>query len=202
MQHRVGRQRKAAYSGDERMQVEETGLPGVILIEPRVFVDDRGFFKETYEKKRYADAGLVVDFVQDNLSRSVRNTLRGMHFQLGHPQGKLVQALRGEIYDVAVDVRRDSPQFGQWTGAVLSESNHRQLYIPPGFAHGFCVLSETADLFYKCTDSYHREEERTLLWNDAAVGIDWPVQGEPILSEKDQQATPLTELECYETSPC
>ncbi len=184
------------------MQVEETELPGVILIEPRVFVDDRGFFKETYEKKRYSEAGVTVDFVQDNLSRSVRNTLRGMHFQLGHPQGKLVQALRGEIYDVAVDVRRDSPQFGRWTGVVLSEANHRQLYIPPGFAHGFCVLSETADLFYKCTDFYHREEERTLLWNDAAVGIDWPIQGEPVLSEKDQQATPLAELECYETSPC
>ena len=183
------------------MQVHQTKLPGVILIEPRVFGDDRGFLKETYEKKRYREAGIVGEFVQDNYSRSCRRTLRGLHFQIQHPQGKLVQALRGEIFDVAVDIRRDSAHFGCWVAETLSESNHRQLYVPPGFAHGFCVLSDVAEVFYKCTDSYYPEFERTLLWNDADVNIAWPLDGKPILSEKDLAGTPLAELECFDRSP-
>lgn len=180
------------------MQVQNTEIPGVSIIEPEVFEDSRGFFKETYERNRYADAGITAEFVQDNLSRSGRGTLRGMHYQIQHPQGKCVQVFRGEIFDVAVDLRRNSPQFGKWVGVTLSESNHRQLYLPEGFAHGFCVLSETADVFYKCTDFYHPEHERTLLWNDPDVNIQWPVQGEPILSEKDRNGTLLSEIETFE----
>lgn len=181
------------------MQVHETDLPGVLLIEPRVFEDGRGFFKETWQRRRYAEKGLPDDFVQDNFSRSRRGTLRGMHFQVRKPQGKLVQVLRGEAFDAAVDLRRTSPAFGHWTGHVLSESNHRQLYIPPGFAHGFYVLSETADVLYKCTDYYAPEDERTLLWNDPEVGVAWPLAGEPLLSEKDRAGTPLAEIDVYET---
>ncbi|MGE3315986.1 MAG: dTDP-4-dehydrorhamnose 3,5-epimerase [Planctomycetaceae bacterium] len=183
------------------MEVQEMDLPGVLIISPRVFADSRGFFKETYEKNRYREIGITSEFVQDNLSRSCRGTLRGLHFQVEHPQGKLVQVLRGEVFDVAVDVRRSSPSFGRWVSVTLSESNHRQLYVPPGFAHGFYVLSETADLFYKCTDFYHPQHERTLLWSDAEVGIEWPLQGEPILSAKDQKGTPLQTLECFEDYP-
>lgn len=183
------------------MYVQETELPGVLIVEPRVFSDSRGFFKETYEKRRYRDAGIPSEFVQDNLSRSCRGTLRGLHFQVLHPQGKLVQVLQGEIFDVAVDVRRHSPNFGRWAGVKLSETNHRQLYVPPGFAHGFCVLSESADLFYKCTDFYYPEHERTLLWNDPEIGIQWPLAGEPVLSAKDQQGTPFRDLECFERDP-
>ena len=179
------------------MEIRQTTLPGVVVIEPRVFGDARGYFKETWQAGRYAAAGVDAAFVQDNLSRSRRGTLRGLHFQLRHPQGKLVQVFRGEVFDAAVDVRRGSPTFGRWEGTLLSETNHRQLYIPPGFAHGFYVLSETADLFYKCTNTYYPEDERTLLWNDPAVGIEWPLDGEPILSEKDRRGTPLAELECY-----
>jgi dTDP-4-dehydrorhamnose 3,5-epimerase len=183
------------------MQVQTTDLPGVCVIEPNVFEDGRGFFKETYQKFRYAEAGFAGEFVQDNLSRSSRGTLRGLHFQIKHAQAKLVQAFRGEIFDVAVDLRHDSPTFGKWFGIVLSENNHRQLFIPPGFAHGFCVLSDTAELFYKCTDFYHPEHERTLLWNDMDVSIDWPLETEPLLSDKDRQGTPLADLERFETSP-
>ena len=183
------------------MQVQTTDLPGVLVIEPNVFEDGRGFFKETYHKTRYAEAGCDGEFVQDNLSRSSRGTLRGLHFQIKHAQGKLVQAFRGEVFDVAVDLRSDSPAFGKWFGIVLSDSNHRQLLIPPGLAHGFSVLSDTADLFYKCTDLYHPEHERTLLWNDVDVNIDWPLETEPLLSDKDRQGTPLADLECFETSP-
>ncbi|MBW3542828.1 MAG: dTDP-4-dehydrorhamnose 3,5-epimerase [Planctomycetes bacterium] len=180
------------------MQVRATDLPEVLMIEPRVFADERGFFKETWHRERYAAAGVPAEFVQDNVSRSVRGTLRGLHFQLGRPQGKLVMALRGEVFDVAVDVRRGSPRFGRWTAVVLSEFNHRQVYVPPGFAHGFCVLSETADVLYKCTDYYAAAEERTLLWNDPAVGVKWPFSGEPLLSEKDRRGSALAELECFE----
>ena len=183
------------------MNIIETELPGVLIIEPRVFEDERGFFKETYSLERYQDSGITLPFVQDNLSRSGKGTLRGLHFQIKHAQGKLVQAVRGEIYDVAVDMRKDSPHFGKWTGAILSESNHRQLYVPPGFAHGFCVLSDSADMSYKCTDTYHPEHERTLIWNDPEVGVEWPVTENLILSEKDQQGLPFKEVECYETDP-
>ncbi len=180
------------------MQVQNTEIPGVLIIEPGVFEDSRGFFKETYERSRYADAGIAGDFVQDNLSRSSRGTLRGMHYQIQYPQGKLVQVFRGEIFDVAVDLRRHSSHFGKWVGVKLSESNHRQLFVPEGFAHGFCVLSETADVFYKCTDFYHPEHERTLLWNDPEVNIQWPLQTEPILSEKDGKGTLLSEIDAFE----
>ncbi len=177
------------------MQVRETELPGVLIIEPRVFPDDRGYFKETYQKRRYAEAGIDVEMVQDNCSRSTRGTLRGLHFQVQQPQGKLVEVTAGEIFDVAVDVRRDSPWFGRWTGVRLSESNHLQIYIPPGFAHGFCVLSEEATVTYKCTDYYAPEHERTLLWNDPDVGIEWPLTEPPRLSEKDRAGKMLGELD-------
>ena len=180
------------------MEVHQTKLPGVLVIEPRVFGDARGYFKETWQRARYDSADVAAEFVQDNLSRSRQGTLRGLHFQLRRPQGKLVQVFRGEVFDVAVDVRRGSPTFGRWDGIVLSETNHRQLYVPPGFAHGFCVLSETADLFYKCTDYYDPQDERTLLWNDPAVAVEWPLAGAPVLSEKDQRGSPLDKLECYD----
>lgn len=183
------------------MQVTETDLPGVLLIEPAVFGDERGFFIETWQQARYEQTGIDLSFVQDNFSSSQRGTLRGLHFQKEHAQGKLVFVTLGAIWDVAVDVRRDSPNFGRWVGIELNDENHRQLYIPPGFAHGFCVLSERAHFHYKCTDRYAPESERTLLWNDPAVGVDWPLQGEPILSEKDRHGTPLADLDAYETSP-
>lgn len=183
------------------MQVHQTEIPGVLLIEPRVFGDARGFFKETYQKRRYAEAGIAADFVQDNLSKSAKGTLRGLHYQIRHPQGKLVEVFDGEVFDVAVDLRQDSPAFGRWTGTTLSAENHRQFYLPPGVAHGFCVLSESATFFYKCTDYYHPEHERTLLWSDPRVGIDWPLEGEPILSDKDRAGLPFDRVEYYETSP-
>lgn len=178
------------------MEVTSTALPEVLLIEPRVFEDARGFFKETWESRRYTAAGIPA-FVQDNCSRSCRGTLRGLHYQIQHPQGKLVQVFKGEIFDVAVDLRKNSPNFGKWTGARLSETNHRQLYVPPGFAHGFCVLSDVADVFYKCTDIYSPEHERTLAWNDPTVGVEWPLDIEPILSAKDEQGRVLAECEVY-----
>ncbi|MCA9117553.1 MAG: dTDP-4-dehydrorhamnose 3,5-epimerase [Planctomycetaceae bacterium] len=178
------------------MEVTPTALPEVLLIEPRVFEDARGFFKETWESRRYTAAG-IPDFVQDNCSRSCRGTLRGLHYQIQHPQGKLVQVFKGEIFDVAVDLRKNSPNFGKWTGARLSETNHRQLYVPPGFAHGFCVLSDVADVFYKCTDIYAPQHERTLAWNDPTVGVEWPLDIEPILSAKDQQGQVLAECDVY-----
>ena len=183
------------------MQVQETGLPGVLIVELDVFDDRRGLFAETYHKQRYAAAGIAVDFVQDNFSRSSRGTVRGLHYQIEHAQGKLVQVIAGEVFDVAVDMRRDSPHFGRWTGVRLSSQKFRQLYIPPGFAHGFCVLSETADMWYKCTDTYHREHERTLLWNDPQIGVEWPIDGVPVLSEKDLAGVPLSAADCYETAP-
>lgn len=176
------------------MQVTPTDLPGMLLIEPRVFGDARGSFKETYHQQRYAEAGMPLPFVQDNLSRSQQGTLRGLHVQVERSQGKLVQAFEGEIFDVAVDVRPDSPTFGQWAGARLSAENHLQLYIPPGFAHGFYVLSETALVFYKCTDVYCPEHERTLAWNDLTVGIKWPTTEDLLLSEKDQHGRALADF--------
>lgn len=183
------------------MKVTETRLPGVLLIEPEVFGDSRGFFLETFSAQRYADLGITAPFVQDNWSHSCQGTLRGLHFQIKQPQGKLVHVMQGEIFDVAVDVRQDSPTFGHWVGVTLSADNKRQLWIPPGFAHGFAVLSETADFVYKCTDSYAPEHERTLLWNDETIGVNWPIDGEPILSEKDRNGTPFEKLETFSKSP-
>jgi len=175
------------------MKLIPTSLPGVLIIEPRVFRDERGFFLETYHAQRYREAGLDATFVQDNHSRSTRGTLRGLHWQAERPQGKLVRVLVGEIYDVAVDIRPDSPTFGQWVGFTLSADNFRQAWIPPGFAHGFCVTSEVAEVEYKCTDFYDPPSERGLIWNDPAVAIAWPIQ-DPILSERDKKHPRLSAL--------
>ncbi|NQV23053.1 MAG: dTDP-4-dehydrorhamnose 3,5-epimerase [Rhodopirellula sp.] len=183
------------------MKVTKTRLPDVLVIEPRVFGDSRGFFLETFSTQRYAEVGITGPFVQDNWSHSCRGTLRGLHFQIQQPQGKLVHVMQGEIFDVAVDVRQDSPTFGNWVGITLSAENKRQLWIPPGFAHGFAVISETADFVYKCTDSYAPEHERTLLWNDETIGVEWPLDSEPILSEKDRNGTTFDKLETFATSP-
>jgi dTDP-4-dehydrorhamnose 3,5-epimerase len=191
---------KKQQSG-QQMNVTETALPGVLLIEPRVFGDSRGFFLETFSNERYAEAGITGPFIQDNWSHSCRGTLRGLHFQIQHPQGKLVHVMQGEIFDVAVDVRQDSPTFGKWVGVTLSVENKRQLWIPPGFAHGFAVLSETADFVYKCTDIYAPEHERTLLWNDESIGVEWPLDTGPILSDKDKNGTAFDKLETFTTSP-
>jgi dTDP-4-dehydrorhamnose 3,5-epimerase len=175
------------------MNIEATCLPGVLLIKPEVFGDARGFFLESWNRRRYAEAGLDRDFVQDNLSFSRRGILRGLHFQNPGPQGKLVQVLRGEVFDVAVDIRVGSPSFGQWYGTVLSEENHHQLYVPENFAHGFCVTSETALFAYKCTDFYRPANEHSLLWNDPDIGIAWPIDS-PELSAKDQAGRRLQDF--------
>jgi dTDP-4-dehydrorhamnose 3,5-epimerase len=172
------------------MQITETTLPGVRLIEPKVFGDERGYFMETWNAARYADIGLPQRFVQDNLSYSRRGVLRGLHLQNPNAQGKLVYVLQGEVFDVAVDVRIGSPTFGQTATAILSSDNKRQFYIPPGFAHGFCVTSETALFAYKCTEFYDPKAEASILWNDPALGIDWPVDA-PELSAKDAAALAL-----------
>jgi dTDP-4-dehydrorhamnose 3,5-epimerase len=172
------------------VKVTRTALPGVLLIEPKVFGDARGYFLESYSARRYAEAGIAATFVQDNVSLSQRGVLRGLHFQHPHGQGKLVSALRGEVFDVAVDVRRGSPRFGRWVGECLSSENKRQLYIPPGFAHGFLVTSEEALVAYKCTEYYRPEAERTIRWDDARIGIRWPIDG-PVLSLKDNVAVAL-----------
>jgi dTDP-4-dehydrorhamnose 3,5-epimerase len=168
-------------------------LPEVILVEPDVYRDDRGFFVETYHQPRYRENGIPEAFVQDNHSFSVQGVLRGLHAQLTRPQGKLVRAVTGKIFDVAVDIRPESPTFGRWAGEVLSGENFRQLYIPPGFAHGFCVMSETAHVQYKCTALYERGDEIGILWRDPEVGIDWPVRN-PVLSDKDAAAPRLAEI--------
>ncbi len=175
------------------MKVSGTELPGVVLIEPTVFDDPRGRFYESWSGSRYAQAGISGPFVQDNLSKSSHRTLRGLHLQHPNGQGKLVQVLVGEVFDAAVDVRVGSPAFGRWTGAVLSETNRHQLYIPTGFAHGFCVLSASALFAYKCTESYHPETEITVAWNDPEIGIRWPLT-DPVLSEKDREGRSLAEL--------
>ena len=175
------------------MKVIATDLPGVLLVEPDVFCDARGFFLETYHRQKYAAAGIDASFVQDNHSHSTRGTLRGLHAQCLRPQGKLVRAVRGKMFDVAVDIRVGSPRFGRWTGALLSGDNFRQLYIPPGFAHGFCVLSEEVDVEYKCTDLYTPDDEITIAWDDPEIGIAWPI-AVPVLSEKDRQAPQLAAL--------
>jgi dTDP-4-dehydrorhamnose 3,5-epimerase len=181
------------------MQFLSTDLPGVLVIEPRVFEDARGFFMETYHATRFAEGGIDVTFVQDNHSQSRRGVLRGMHYQIRHPQGKLVRVVRGEIHDVAVDLRRGSPTFGRWYATRLSETNRRQMYIPPGLAHGFCVVSDMAEVLYKTTEVYRPEDERTLQWNDPALAIEWPVT-DPIVSDKDRAGIPLDRAECYDFS--
>ena len=175
------------------MNIIETKLSGCLIIEPKVFGDERGFFLETFNTARYAEmAGLSLPFVQDNHSRSSKGVLRGLHFQRTKPQGKLVRVVSGEVYDVAVDLRKDSATFSQWDAVFLSAENKRQFWVPPGFAHGFVVLSETADFEYKCTDFYDPEDEGIILWNDPNFGIDWPVK-EPLVSEKDASAQLLVD---------
>ena len=176
------------------MKVLPTELEGVLILEPEVFGDQRGFFLESYQQQRYCEAGIDAVFVQDNISFSVKRTLRGLHYQYPHAQAKLVQSLQGEIFDVAVDIRKGSPAFGRWAGAVLSSENRRQLYVPEGFAHGFCVLSESALFMYKCSDYYSPQDEGGLLWNDTDLGIDWPVR-DPILSPRDAALKRLDRLD-------
>ncbi|WP_114241360.1 dTDP-4-dehydrorhamnose 3,5-epimerase [Dyella sp. C9] len=176
------------------MKVTETSLPGVLVIEPRVFDDARGCFYESYHAARFEEAGIRSLFVQTNVSRSSRGVLRGLHYQWPHPQGKLVSVLEGEVYDVAVDVRRGSPTFGQWTAVVLSAQNHRHLWVPEGYAHGFCVVSDAATLSYQCTELYDPAADACARWNDAALAIDWPVTA-PLLSAKDERAPELAEIE-------
>ncbi len=180
------------------MKVTDTPLPGVRLIEPRVFGDARGHFFESWNARAFAGAGIDADFVQDNQSRSVKGVLRGLHYQIEHAQGKLVRVLDGAVYDVAVDLRKSSPTFGRSFGLELSADNRRMLWIPPGFAHGFLVLTPVADFAYKTTDFWHPEHERTLQWNDPALGIEWPLDGEPVLAAKDREGLPLALADCYD----
>ena len=176
------------------MNVVRTLLPGVLLIEPKVFGDSRGFFLESYNRRRYAEAGIDAAFVQDNHSRSSRGVLRGLHYQVRHPQGKLVSVVTGEVFDVAVDIRCGSPHFGKWYGCILSADNHLQLWIPPGFAHGFCTLSDSVDFLYKCTDYYLPEDEGGVLWSDPQLAIEWPIDA-PVLSAKDAAYPTMATIE-------
>lgn len=177
------------------MKVIETELPGVLIIEPTVHGDARGFFQECFHVQRYAEFGIAGPFVQDNHSRSSAGILRGLHFQLRHPQGKLVRVTQGTVFDVSVDIRKGSPTFGRWVGVTLSEDNFRQLYIPPGFAHGFCTLSDRVDFIYKCTDYYFPDDEYGIRWNDPDIGIQWPDVGKDFrLSDKDRQNPRLCEM--------
>lgn len=181
------------------MEFESTRLPEVVLIKPRVFGDARGFFFETWHAQEFSAAGIVMSFVQDNHSHSARHTLRGLHFQSEQPQGKLVRVTRGEVFDVAVDIRRSSPRFGQWVGVILSETNHYMLWVPPGFGHGYLALSEEIDFIYKCTDYYAPQHERAIRWNDPQLAVRWPLpEGvAPILSGKDALAPLLSQAETY-----
>ena len=180
------------------MNVRPTAIPDVLVVEPTVFRDERGFFLESWHARRYAAAGVPATFVQDNHSRSAKGVLRGLHYQLVQPQGKLVRVSVGRAYDVVVDIRRSSATFGRWVGVELSAENKRLLWVPPGFAHGFLVLEDGTDFLYKCTDFYVPEHERTILWSDAAIGIAWPLEGmEPILSAKDVAGVPLAVAETY-----
>ncbi|MBK6393449.1 MAG: dTDP-4-dehydrorhamnose 3,5-epimerase [Betaproteobacteria bacterium] len=180
------------------MRVVPTAIPDVLVVEPRVFGDQRGFFFESWNRSALREAGLDADFVQDNHSRSARGVLRGLHYQIRHPQGKLVRVVAGEVFDVAVDLRRGSPTFGRHVAITLSAENRKMLWVPPGFAHGFCVTSESADFLYKTTDYWHQEHERTLLWSDPALGIAWPVDGAPLVAAKDAAGTPLATAELYD----
>lgn len=180
------------------MKKIDTAIPDVLLLEPRVFGDDRGFFYESWNKKTLASVGLDVDFVQDNHSKSQRGVLRGLHYQIQHPQGKLVRVVAGEVFDVAVDLRQSSPTFGRWVGFILSAENKRLAWIPPGFAHGFIVTSESAEFLYKTIDYWYPEFERSLLWNDPTVGIEWPFEGAPLLAAKDAAGALLQDAERFE----
>lgn len=175
------------------MKVRKTALDGVLLIEPRIFHDPRGQFLESYTRKKYEENGIAAEFVQDNHSISGKGVLRGLHYQVNRPQAKLVRVVQGEVFDVAVDIRVDSPTFGQWTGNRLSAKNMLQMFLPEGFAHGFCVLSETAELLYKCSDYYSGPDDRGIIWNDPDIGIDWPVKT-PLLSDKDRGYSRLRDI--------
>jgi dTDP-4-dehydrorhamnose 3,5-epimerase len=181
------------------LNIIPTSIPDVLLIEPSVFQDERGFFLETYQKKNFQEAGIAVDFVQDNHSKSCQGTLRGLHYQIHQPQAKLVRVIAGEVFDVAVDIRRNSPTFGRWTGAYLSAQNKRQMWVPAGFAHGFYVTSPDAEVLYKASDYYAPQWERSMRWNDPTIGIQWPLQeATPILSTKDAAARLFLEAEIFE----
>ena len=178
--------------------VTPTALPGVLILEPKVFGDARGFFFESFNARDFAHCtGLDVQFVQDNHSKSAKGVLRGLHYQIAHAQGKLVRVTQGEVFDVAVDMRRNSPHFGKWEGVMLSAENKRQLWIPPGFAHGFLVTSDSAEFLYKTTDYWYPEHERSLLWNDPAVGVKWPLEGPPLLAAKDTAGLPLASASTF-----
>ena len=179
------------------MQVTETAIPGVLLLTPKVFEDERGFFMESYNRRRFEEIGLDMSFVQDNHSKSVRNVLRGLHYQIRQIQGKLVRVIAGEIFDVAVDLRRDSPTLGKWEGVTLSAANRQILWVPPGFAHGFLTLSDSAEVLYKTTDYYSPAHERCVRWDDPQLDIRWPLQGEPLLSPKDSKGVAFTEAELF-----
>jgi dTDP-4-dehydrorhamnose 3,5-epimerase len=179
--------------------VTQTDLQDVLILEPKVFGDDRGFFFESFNQRDFHQAtGLNTNFVQDNHSKSGMGVLRGLHYQIHHPQGKLVRVVQGEVFDAAVDLRKSSATFGKWVGVNLSAENHRQLWVPPGFAHGFVVLSQSAEFLYKTTDYWFPEHERSLLWNDTTVGIKWPVDGEPLLAAKDAAGKKFSDAECFE----
>jgi dTDP-4-dehydrorhamnose 3,5-epimerase len=180
------------------MKLVATAIPDLFIIEPTVYGDDRGFFYESFNQKRFAElTGVTAEFVQDNHSKSARGVLRGLHYQIQHPQGKLVRATQGRVFDVVVDIRKSSPTFGQHVGVELSAENKRMLWIPAGFAHGFVVLSETAEFLYKTTDYWYPAHERSILWNDPALGIDWQLDSAPLLSGKDQQGKLLADAECF-----
>ena len=181
------------------MQISPTDIPDVLVFEPVVHGDARGYFMETWRRSHFEEQGLDVEFVQENQSRSGQGTLRGLHYQLQHPQGKLMRVVSGEIFDVAVDLRRSSPTFGKWVGVTLSAGNHKQLWVPPGFAHGFYVTSEAAEICYKCSDYYHPEDENSLRWDDPELAIDWPlVEPEPLLSDKDASARSLQDAALFD----
>ena len=179
------------------MKVVPCTLPDVLLIEPSVFGDERGFFFESWNRRAFSEAGVEAEFVQDNHSRSTHNVLRGLHYQIEHAQGKLVRVCAGAVFDVAVDIRRSSPTFGRWVGIELSAANRRMLWIPPGFAHGFVVVSDSAEFLYKTTDYWYPEHERTLLWNDPALAIQWPLDGPPVIATKDTAGRPLASADLY-----
>ena len=180
------------------MKATRLAIPDVILIEPKVFDDDRGFFFESFNHAQFETViGKTVNFVQDNHSRSAKNVLRGLHYQIQQPQGKLVRVVAGEVFDVAVDIRKSSPTFGQWVGEILSAGNKKQMWVPEGFAHGFVVLSDNAECLYKTTDYYASQHERCIAWNDASLAINWPIQGEPVLSGKDAQGVALKTVESF-----
>jgi dTDP-4-dehydrorhamnose 3,5-epimerase len=179
--------------------ITPTAIPEVLVLEPKVFGDARGFFFESFNARDFAQAtGLELDFVQDNHSKSGKGVLRGLHYQIQHPQGKLVRVVQGAVFDVAVDLRKSSPTFGKWVGEVLSADNHKQLWVPPGFAHGFVVLSESAEFLYKTTDYWYPEHERSLLWNDAELAIDWPIEFEPQVAAKDAAGKPLAAADRFD----